>query len=117
LRIGSNLEADYGPARIRPALSGTNYFNGDYLDGDLGYYFFIGTQGRVVGTNIFLDGNNFRTSRNVPKKTLVADLQTGFSVFWSTSWRADFSVVRRTEEFVGQASPDIIGTAALSFAW
>ena len=115
--IGKNLQADYGPARIRPALSGTDYFNSNYIEGDFGYYFFAGTQGRIVGQNIFLDGNSFRTSRNVTKKPLVGDLQAGFSVFTSKAFRVDFSVVRRTEEFQGQTTPDVIGTAALSFAW
>ena len=117
LRIGKNLGADYGPARIRPALSGTDYFDGNGLDGDLGYYIFAGLQGRAVGQNIFLDGNSFRQSPNVSKKTLVADFQAGFSVFWKTQIRADFSVVRRTREFSGQSSPDEICTAALSFSW
>jgi lipid A 3-O-deacylase len=117
LRIGRNLEADYGPTRIRPALSGTDYFNGDYLREGIGYYFFVGAQGRVVGRNIFLDGNSFRPSRSVDKQTLVADLQAGVSVYSGTAIRVDFSVVRRTEEFEGQHSPDVIGTASLSFSW
>ena len=117
LRIGRNLHADYGPARIRPALSGTDYFDGSQLDGNLGFYFFLGVQGRAVGRNIFLDGNTFRQSASVAKKALVADFQGGFSMFWSTSIRLDFSVVRRTIEFVGQANPDEIGTAAVSFSW
>lgn len=117
LRIGKNLRADYGPVRIRPALSGTDYFDGDHLEGKLGYYFFAGAQGRVVGRNIFLDGNSFRQSPSVSKKPLVADLQAGFSAFWSTALRVDFSVVRRTEEFFGQRGPDEIGTAALAFSW
>jgi lipid A 3-O-deacylase len=117
LRIGKNLHADYGPVRVRPALSGTDYFDGSQLDGDLGSYFFVGAQGRAVGRNIFLDGNTFRQSASVPKKVLVADFQSGFSMFWSTSIRVDFSVVRRTEEFVGQHSPDEIGTVAASFSW
>ncbi len=116
-RIGRNLRVDYGPVRIRPALSGTDYFDADKLDGNLGYYFFVGAQGRVVGQNIFLDGNSFRESPSVEKKDLVADLQAGFSVFWSSAFRVDFSVVRRTEEFVGQRTPDEIGTAALAFSW
>lgn len=117
LRIGRNLHADYGPARIRPALSGTDYFDSNQLDGDFGSYFFAGAQGRVVGRNIFLDGNTFRQSPSVAKKTYVADLQAGFSMFWSSAIRADFSVVERTEEFIGQKTPDEIGTAALSFSW
>jgi hypothetical protein len=117
LRIGKNLQADYGPTRIRPSLSGTDYFNGDYLDGPFGFYIYAGVQGRAVGRNIFLDGNSFRSSRSVDKKDLVADLQAGFALFWSTAVKVDFSVVRRTEEFYGQRTPDVVGTASLSFSW
>jgi lipid A 3-O-deacylase len=117
LRLGKKLGADYGPVRIRPALSGTDQFAADTPDGAWGYYVFLGSQGRVVGRNVFLDGNTFRSSRHVEKNALVADLQAGFSVFWSSALRVDFSVVRRTEEFVGQRTPDEIGTAALAFSW
>jgi lipid A 3-O-deacylase len=116
IRIGKNLQADYGPARIRPALSGTDYFDSNNLDGNLGFYVFAGAQGRVIGRNLFLDGNSFRQSPSVVKKPLVADLQAGFSVFWSSDWRLDFGAVRRTEEFEGQRAPDVIGTATLSFS-
>ncbi|HXP97493.1 MAG TPA: lipid A deacylase LpxR family protein [Telmatospirillum sp.] len=117
LRIGKNLQADYGPARIRPAMSGTDYFDASHLDGDLGFYVFAGTQGRIVGQNIFLDGNSFRPSPSVNKKIFVADLQAGFSLFWSSAWRIDISGVRRTREYEGQTSPDVIGTATLSFSF
>jgi lipid A 3-O-deacylase len=117
LRIGKGLGADYGPVRIRPALSGTDYFDADRLDEGKGYYFFAGTQGRVVGRNIFLDGNTYRTSRSVSKKNLVGDAQAGFSVLWSKSLRFDISVALRTEEFHGQHTPDDICTATLTFTW
>jgi len=117
LRIGKGLGADYGPIRIRPALSGTDYFDADRLDEGKGYYFFAGTQGRVVGRNIFLDGNSFRTSPSVSKKNLVGDVQAGFSVLWSKSLRLDVTVALRTEEFHGQRTPDDICTAALTFSW
>jgi lipid A 3-O-deacylase len=117
LRVGRNLGMDYGPVRVRPALSGTDYVNADHATGDFGYYLYAGTQGRAVGQNIFLDGNTFRASPHVPKKTFVADLQAGVALFWTSGVRLDFSVVRRTPEFKGQATPDVIGTAALSFGW
>ena len=53
---------------MRPALSGTNYFDVAALDGEVGFYFFADAQGRVVGRNIFLDSNTFRHSLSVPKK-------------------------------------------------
>lgn len=113
-RIGHNLQADYGPVRIRPALSGTDYFDASHLDGNYGYYWYIGGQGRAVGRNIFLDGNSFRQSPNVQARVLVADYLTGVTVFGGQAWRLDFSMARRTREFVGQKASDVLGTAALS---
>jgi lipid A 3-O-deacylase len=117
LRVGKNLHADYGPVRIRPALSGTDYFDADQLDGDLGFYFFVGGQGRAVAHNIFLDGNTFRQSPGVRKRVLVGDLEAGLSVFRSSNWRLDFAAVRRTKEFFGQQADDLVGTGALSVSW
>jgi hypothetical protein len=117
VRIGRNLGADYGPTRVRPALSGTDYFDASNIDGNLGYYIFFGAQGRAVGRNIFLDGNSFRQSPSVAKRVLVADLEGGFSLFWADWVRLDLSVTRRTREFIGQTSEDRIGTAALTFVW
>jgi lipid A 3-O-deacylase len=116
VRIGSRRGADYGPARVRPGLSGTDYFDSGRAGDGLGGYFFIGAQGRVVARNLFLDGNSFRNSPTVPHKVLVADLQSGFSLLWSRRVRIDLSVVRRTEEFEGQHTPDVVGTMALSFS-
>jgi hypothetical protein len=117
IRFGKNLHADYGPVRVRPALSGTDYFDADQLDGNLGFYGFIGGQGRAVAHNIFLDGNTFRQSAHVSKRVFVGDLEAGFSVFWSSSWRLDFAAVRRTKEFFGQQADDLVGTGALSVSW
>ena len=117
LRIGKGLGADYGPARIRPALSGTDYFDERGLDEGRAFYFFAGAQGRAVARNIFLDGNSYRTSRSVPKKNFVGDLQAGFSASWSRSLRLDVSVVLRSQEFRGQRGTDDICTAALTFTW
>jgi hypothetical protein len=105
IRFGKNLEADYGPARIRPALSGTPYFNSDYLDGPFGFYFFVGTQGRAVARNMFLDGNTFRDSRSVDSKPLVGDLSGGLSMFWGDAVRLDAVLTYRTEEFDNQDDP------------
>jgi lipid A 3-O-deacylase len=105
LRFGKNLEADYGPTRIRPALSGTPYFNSDYLDGPFGFYFFVGAQGRAVARNLFLDGNTFEDSRSVDSEALVGDLSGGLSMFWGNSVKLDAVVTYRTEEFEQQDDP------------
>jgi hypothetical protein len=117
LRIGTGLAVDYGPVRIRPALSGTDFFASGRARDKSGYYVFAGVQARIVGRNLFLDGNSFQSSPGVDKKPLVADFQAGFSLFWSDAARLDFSVVERTEEFKGQRHFDPIGTASFAFSW
>jgi hypothetical protein len=117
LRIGSHLDADYGPARITPALSGTDYVDATALPEYFGFYAFVGAEGRAVARNLFLDGNTFRGSRSVDKKALVGDLQAGVSLFWSNALRLDVMAMRRSPEFEGQGAPDILGTVGLSVFW
>jgi hypothetical protein len=110
VRIGQNLNADYGPNRIRPSLSGTAWFDPDQMQGPLGWYVFFGSQGRLVGRNIFLDGNTAAPSPSVDHKLLVADFMAGASLFWSSDVRADFTITQRTKEFYGQTGhPDRFG--------
>lgn len=115
LRIGKGLQADYGPARIRPGLSGTSYFNSAYLEDPFGFYVFAGVQGRAVARNIFLDGNSFEDSREVDKKVFVADLTGGFALFWSDDIRLDASFIHRSKEFDGQSKPEEFAGINLSF--
>jgi len=109
VRFGQNLKADYGPNRIRPSLSGTGWFNSDKLNGKLGWYVFAGMQSRIVGRNIFLDGNSFENSPSVDKKLFVTDFMGGASLFWASRVRVDFTVTQRTKEFYGQHGQDRFG--------
>jgi hypothetical protein len=49
LRVGDNLDDNYGPTRVRPAVAGPGFF--EAADG-LGWYLFAGTEGRLE-TSIF----------------------------------------------------------------
>ena len=116
LRFGQGLLADYGQQRMRPATSGTSYFNGDALTSPFGYYVYVAAQGRAVGRNIFLDGNTFEDSRSVDKKPLVGDLSAGVAMFWSDDFRLDASATYRTKEFDGQDGERVIfGGLNISF--
>ena len=115
LRFGKGLEADYGPARMRPGPSGTSYFNSSYLEDPFGFYFFVGAQGRAVARNVFLDGNTFEDSPDVDKKVFVADLTGGFAVFWSDDIRLDGTFIHRTKEFDGQNKPEEFAGINLAF--
>ncbi|MGI3902597.1 MAG: lipid A deacylase LpxR family protein [Janthinobacterium lividum] len=115
LRIGQNLGADYGIPRIRPALSGTNWFDVAAMSSRLGWYLFAGVQGRAVAHNIFLDGSSFQDSPSVKKNILVGDFSTGASLFWSDYVKLDLSFTDRSEEFTTQRQADHFGNANLSF--
>jgi hypothetical protein len=115
VRFGQNLKADYGPARIQPALSGTPWFDPTQLEGRVGWYVFGGVQVRGVARNLFLEGNTFVSSPSVDKRPWVTDLSVGFSVFWLDRAKVDFVITSRTPEFVGQRVADRFGGVNVSF--
>ncbi len=117
LRFGQDLKADYGPARIRPAPSGTDWFDGLHLTTPLGWYVFAGAEGRAVAHNIFLDGNTFASGPRVAKKPLVGDLTAGVALFWRSAIRLDVGLLTRTKEFYGQQGEDSYAGFRFSFGF
>jgi lipid A 3-O-deacylase len=115
LRLGNNLAADYGSVRIRPAPSGTDWFDSAKLMQPLGWYVFAGGEGRAVGHNIFLDGNTFASSGHVNKKLLVDDLTAGVALFWKDAARLDVGLLSRSKEFYGQQGQDSYAGFRFSF--
>ncbi|MBN1106560.1 MAG: lipid A deacylase LpxR family protein [Deltaproteobacteria bacterium] len=111
VRLGSNLDDDFGPPRIRPSLPGSGFFQ---PGNGLSWYLFAGVEGRAVLRNIFLDGNTFRDSHSVDKKPLVGDLQAGLVFQWNR-FRFSYTQILRTKEFDGQDRLDIFGSLTLSY--
>jgi len=113
VRIGQDLQNDFGPPRIRPSIPGSEGFTSA---GHLTWYFFAGAEGRAVIRNIFLDGNSFRDSHDVRKRTFVGDFQGGITFIWD--WiRISYTHVVRTPEFDPQADFDQFGALSVSFKW
>lgn len=111
VRVGSRLDDDFGPPRIRPSLPGGAYFQPGK---GFRWYFFAGLDGRWVLYNIFLDGNTFTDSHEVDKRPLVGDLQAGLVFQWSRV-RLSYTQIFRTKEFYGQDRPDIFGSLSVSY--
>jgi lipid A 3-O-deacylase len=109
IRWGRGLHADWGPEMILPGYSGTSYFAGDRAGVRFGFDFYLGTEGRLVARNIFLDGNTFQNSRSVTKEHVVADLIAGTELFFSKGFRLGFSIITRTPEFRKQHGVDTFG--------
>lgn len=105
---GSSIQDE--PLRVRPGLGGTTYYQ-DAKPFD--FYLFGGIETRFMARNIFLDGNTFKSSPSVDKKTVVADFQIGVAATFD-KWRISYSLIRRTKEFKGQDKDDIFGAISLS---
>jgi len=111
LRLGTDLEDDFGPPRIRPSLPGSAYFSPGK---GFTWYVFAGLEGRAVLYNIFLDGNVFSDSHSVDKKPFVGDLQAGL-VIQLDRFRITYTQIFRTKEFDDQADGDLFGSVSLSY--
>jgi len=111
LRLGSGLEDDFGPPRIRPSLPGSAYF---HPEKGFNWYVFAGLEGRAVLYNVFLDGNTFTDSHSVDKEPFVGDVQAGLVVQWNR-FRITYTQIFRTKEFEGQDSGDIFGSLSFSY--
>lgn len=100
------------PPRVKPAISGTGYF--DVPDQDWSWYTFAGIDGRAMARNIFLDGNSFDDdSPSVNKKTLVGDAVAGVA-FTLGDYRLSYTVNYRTKEFDDQPESTAFGSVTLT---
>ena len=111
VRLGSELDDDFGPPRMRPSLPGSAYFRPEK---GFNWYLFAGLEGRAVLYNIFLDGNSYTDSHSVDKKPFVGDLQAGLVFQWNR-FRFSYTQIFRTKEFDGQDTGDIFGSVSLSY--
>jgi lipid A 3-O-deacylase len=94
LRLGKELRNDFGPARARPALPGSEGFIGQ----GFGWYLFVGVGGEAVARNIFLDGNTDGNSMRVSHRPFVGEAQAGLTVLFQ-GVRISYTQVLRTPEF------------------
>lgn len=100
------------PLRVRPAMPGTGFFSTP--EDGWGWALFAGVDGRVVGRNIFLDGNTFTDSHSVDKKPFVLDGNVGVS-FTFENTRLSYTLTHRTKEFDGQEKGHVFGALSLTY--
>jgi hypothetical protein len=113
LRAGRNLALDFGPPRMRPALSGLAPFRPSE---SLGAYVFVGVEGRAVAYDATLDGNHHGYWQ-VDPKPLVGELPIGLELSYGRT-RLAFSWVLQSATFDEQSrSPFQFGSASFSFAF
>jgi lipid A 3-O-deacylase len=113
VRWGSNMANDYGPPRITPAVSGSSYFQPRE---NRSWYLYLGTEGRAVGRDLFIEGNTFGGRDGVEARRLVGELFGGI-VFTQGPFRLAYTHVWRSREFVGQEAAQDYGALSMSLWW
>ena len=111
LRAGWNLPGNFGLQTIDSLTTP----EGGLPPGDvnwrknIGFYGFLGTEGRAVAHNVFLDGNLGRGGPHVEKEPFVGELRTGFAVILGRC-TIGYTQVFRTPEFRLQPQHDSYGS-------
>ncbi len=79
VRIGRGLDYDFGPPRIGQNQVGRNHFTSR---DEIGWHLFADIEGRVVGRDIFLDGNSFGGGHFLHAHPFVAEARFGAALTW-----------------------------------
>ncbi len=110
LRFGYNLPQDFGVSLIdgtAPSIAPVKTEKGRWFS----CHIFVGGEGRIVGRDIFLDGNSFAHSLSVNKENLVGDFMWGGGFMLFQHFEANFTGVIRGDRFENQpGGTDAIGS-------
>lgn len=118
-RIGRYLPDDFGTSSVRPggdsASPGRNdpRLRRNFMSG---VHFFISADARLVGRDIFLDGNSFEDSHSIDKKHLVGDVSLGMN-FITGRWKFSYAQVWRSKEFNKQPHSHEYGSMTISYVF
>lgn len=113
IRFGRHLDSTETLPSIRPSLPGAGLFR---PRDQVGFYLFGGTEARLVGRNIFLDGNSWRDSHSVDRNLVVGDISVGAVMTWR-SLRIAATQTYRTRQYSTQGDPDLFGSISLGLAF
>lgn len=117
-RLGFNLPEDFGASLIAPAggvLAPAKDEGPRLRDRPVSLYGFVTAEARLVGRNLFLDGNTFARSHRVDRLPVVGDLGLGLSLGVGR-FSASYTTVFRSAEFAEQNGfGQVFGS--LSLAW
>jgi lipid A 3-O-deacylase len=112
LRLGRDLPNDFGSSPVRPAGDNTAPSKGESA-ARWSWHGFLATDARLVLRDITLDGNTFRDSHSVDKKTVVGEAAIGAAMTYG-AWKIALARYFRTREFDGQDTRPSYGSFTIS---
>jgi hypothetical protein len=119
-RFGWALPDDFGTSAIRPGGENSTPDSAwdprFYGDDKWGLHFFGAFDIRLVGQDIFLDGNSFKTSHSVAKESFVAEAAVGLAFVYGGG-RISYQHIFRSREFSEQDHSHSYGSLAISYTF
>lgn len=120
IRYGWNLPLDFGSCPIRAGCATNSAFRRassvDFAGTLTAWHIFAATEARLVGHDIFLDGNTFRDSHSVDREVLVGDLMAGLVLDFGKI-KTVYSYLLRTKQFSSQPSNHRFGSLTVSLTY
>ena len=117
-RFGYHLPKDFGSDTIRagtgistPALNRSKTGRWPF-----GVHLFAGSQLEIVGHDIFLDGNTFKSSPSVDKKNFIAEFSGGIALNFD-QYKFTYRHLYRTRQFNNQDKDQVIGSLTLTLSF
>ena len=117
IRAGWNLPTGF----TDPTLSPTSYTQQMFMErrerlNPWSFFVTLGAEGRVVGRDIFLDGNTFEDSPSIDKRNFVADV-TGAVTLRYDQFNVSYAHTYRTQEHAGQDGGQFFGSLSIGFSF
>ncbi len=120
VRIGWALPDDFGTSAIRPggqnSTPDSTWGSRSAKEKKWGLHAFASFDVRLVGWDIFLDGNSVKNSHSVTKESVVADAAVGVA-YTVGGGRLSYAQIFRTKEFSGQGSSHSYGSLSFSYTF
>lgn len=111
LRIGYNLESDFGVDKVNTSFSGNKPYNDNFS-----LYIFGGIFGTYQAKNIFIQGNTFGPYTDLVMKNFFYDAEVGGAILYK-GFRLSYSVTHVSQTFQSQPKPHNFGSIELNFAF
>lgn len=114
IRVGWNLPDDFGVGRIDDPQA----YTGIAAPRKAGFYGFVRGDGRAVEHNLFIEGNNWRSSPiTAEAEPLVGSIQYGIAWQICPHFELTYSQTYFTHEYKTQQGTDSIGAFTLTGYW
>lgn len=110
-RVGHNLHVDFGVPKVNMSYKASPVSSNDFS-----LYLFLGAGGRLVGRNIFIEGNTFSSGTGLKLNPFVYDFETGITVAYK-GFRLSYIYSFKSREFRTQKNNSSNGSILLELSF